>query len=657
MQSTSTRWPLSALVMGLGLLAWLPAITPTLLWDDTFLLSEAQHAHFWQHPLSPYLDTEQVFASPYFRPLAQLSFALFHWVDAEWQPAFQHALNVGLHLLNGLLLMKAGERLLSPADRGASYTAAFAGSLFVLHPLQVEAVTWISGRPDLLATCLTLLALHALLRNRMVGAAGLWGLALLAKESAAPFGLLGLWSSWQVGAAGSRGRRAGVALERFAFIGVGLLYGLLRHQALAGYTQRLRVAEPLALEQHLLLMWQVPGAYMLRWWQGRMPCMGWELSLPFQLSMGSVMAGLLSTLLLLGLGWGAKSRLARGGWTQTRPTPQPTESALPPAEEGLKLGAWGGAGWLLLCLLPVLQLYRLDETVAERYFYLPSLGWALLTACLLTSLARWGLARGPSTLRTRHADLVRGLFWLLVGAVTALQLLGLQRALLPWASPSSFYLYQAACAPTDARAQLKLGEALFQEHQLLAAERQLLRAHALAPGEAQTLNLLAALALQQKQLEVAEGWLEQSLSIQPDWLATRRLKVSLREAQGQLREASQLLREVLTEQPNRAEDWDWLGELLLRQGQPVEALTAFEQAQQRNPSWLERANLQGIAAMQAGRSEEGLAHFRRLLAQRPAHQGAACNLVRALKQLQRNDPELDQLQVVCEGNAPRASGD
>ncbi|MFM7201457.1 MAG: tetratricopeptide repeat protein [Myxococcota bacterium] len=672
MTPSNRNWPWMMTILGLGLLIWLPAITPTLIWDDTFLLSPTQLERFWQQPLAPYLDTEQVFASPYFRPLAQLSFALFFGVDAEWQPALQHALNVALHLLNTAMLMGLVQRVLRDQPLPTREVAGLVGILFMLSPLQVEAVTWISGRPDLLAASLCLGALHALLGGRVLSAAGLWGLALLAKESAVPFGLLGSWYSLR--------KFPSQKWQSLSFLAVGLGYTLLRQQALLAHAQRLRIAEPLEVLQHALLVLQVPGAYLLRGWRAASPCMGWELSVPFQMGPESMASLLLTLLLLGGVILAGRLQRARLQFSSRIPTTLEMQAHAPSQADAeapalahrrasfpsyFYFGALG-ASWLLLFLLPVSQVYRLEETVAERYFYLPSMGWALLTVCMAGGLLSWLLARfplsGAETSAGPHARTLRLLALVLLGGLVLAQATQLQRSLQPWASSPTFYAHQAMCAPTDARAQLKYGEALFQQQQWKGAERELLRAHQLAPGEVQTLNLLAALTLQQKKLEEAEGWLELSFSLQPDWNPTRRLKVSLREAQGRFREASTLLQELLQESGGesagtmtqrhrmaRAQDWDWLGELHLRAGQPLEALQAFEQAERLDPAPQDRANFQGIASMQAGQETQGMAYFRKVLEQTPNHRGAACNLMRALEQRGQVDPELPRLKRVCEG--------
>lgn len=165
----------------------------------------------------------------FFRPL----FILSYIVDSRiWQdrPFGYHLTNVLLHALNSFLVFKLGLRLFQNLKLPArSVTAGAAAVLFLLHPSHTEAVTWISGRADLLATlfCLVTLACYcAFLDTRrrafMVLALVCGALALLAKESAIclPFLIL------IVGFYSSRGRK--VLADVGAFVLILIVFILVR---------------------------------------------------------------------------------------------------------------------------------------------------------------------------------------------------------------------------------------------------------------------------------------------------------------------------------------------------------------------------------------------------------------------------------------------
>jgi hypothetical protein len=99
--------------------------------------------------------------------------------------------NIILHTVNALLVYAWLGMMLGAGGRGAGpWPAWLAAVFFAVHPLQVEAVTYISGRADLLATSFGLLALIALAgayrnRTRPLLSASLAAATLLAAIAAA----------------------------------------------------------------------------------------------------------------------------------------------------------------------------------------------------------------------------------------------------------------------------------------------------------------------------------------------------------------------------------------------------------------------------------------------------------------------------------------
>lgn len=164
----------------LGWAAFRPGLDGYFTADDFGFLAVARYL---DNPL--YLLGDHFPGSLYYRPLGQF----FWWLGyrlAGADPYGHHLLDLGLHVLNAWLLYRLLLRLHPsvPAALGAA-------SLFVVHPLALGTLAWLSDRFDLLALGCSLVCLSYTLdyaaggrgRDRMLALAAL-ALALLAKELA-----------------------------------------------------------------------------------------------------------------------------------------------------------------------------------------------------------------------------------------------------------------------------------------------------------------------------------------------------------------------------------------------------------------------------------------------------------------------------------------
>ena len=139
---------------------------PFVVWDDP--------SHFLQNPLASHplerglrglFWTREI---GYPAPILLLSFALdgFLW---KLDPRAYHAENVLLHLANVAMLFRLARRM-----RLSAIQACAVATIFAIHPLVVEPVSWVTGRKDVLSTAMVLgavlLAVGPLRRARLTPA-------------------------------------------------------------------------------------------------------------------------------------------------------------------------------------------------------------------------------------------------------------------------------------------------------------------------------------------------------------------------------------------------------------------------------------------------------------------------------------------------------
>ena len=117
-------------------------------------------------------------------PSRALTTATYHWTwqIAGREPALYRLGNLALHLTAGVLVYAVASALVPGA-------AVWSAGIFLLHPLNSEAVRYVSARSDLLLTVCVLLATWISLGRVSVWRTGLLGLALLGASMSKELGL------------------------------------------------------------------------------------------------------------------------------------------------------------------------------------------------------------------------------------------------------------------------------------------------------------------------------------------------------------------------------------------------------------------------------------------------------------------------------------
>ena len=144
---------------------------PFLYWDD--------HVYIQNNPYLRKLslsNLKTLFSRPYFKNYAPLHILSYHLDYRLWgfHPAGYRLLNIILHFLNSLFVFFL-IREWYHNDKAALIGAA----IFVVHPIHVESVVWLSQRKDVLSAFFFFLALYGYFRSRKNKNWSWYGLSLL----------------------------------------------------------------------------------------------------------------------------------------------------------------------------------------------------------------------------------------------------------------------------------------------------------------------------------------------------------------------------------------------------------------------------------------------------------------------------------------------
>lgn len=187
---TSRTMLLLVVVAGAAFITYAPSLgNDFVVWDDDSLV--------YENPLTQKLSAKTV-ASAFtsydpelYVPLTILSFQIEHELFG-FRPFFYHLDNLLLHVLVSILIFLLLQRLGLRA-----FTAFLAVLVFAVHPINTEAVAWVSARKDLLCAVFSLGAVFFYLEKRRWMTVTLTILALLSKPLAIMLPFIFLLLDWK----------------------------------------------------------------------------------------------------------------------------------------------------------------------------------------------------------------------------------------------------------------------------------------------------------------------------------------------------------------------------------------------------------------------------------------------------------------------------
>lgn len=465
------------LVAGVSLALALPSVRFAFVWDDPWLIVN-NPAVTGEFSLVSFFSTTLVLRdgpTAFFRPLQLLVHGLEYRIFGTG-PAGYHAVSALLHAAASLLVFLSA-RVLAPAGWGACAGAL----LFAVHPVHAEAVSFISSRGDLLATCFALLAFLAAVRAAAVpgrrgllaaaaGAGAAYALSLFSKESGLllPVVLVAWpWLRGEAPAGAPPRRRVAGALAVALAIGLAAYLSVRLSAAGKGLEKIPGGLDPGGALRRLaayLRMLVDPTALQI-WWPE--VGAGW--------TWGSL-AGAVLLAASFGLAWRLRSRFPSS------------------------LFLWG---WFLVTLLPVLKLVPFrGSDLAARYLYLPSVAlcWAVASG--------WGSVERLSRSR-RGAAVTAGVF------LVALLAWPWYRETGAWRTDLTLYQRMTREEPDSAMAHYNLGNTLAAAGRTREGIQSLEEAVRLAPAYASAHHNLGRYLADAGRFAAAGQHLETYLRLRP----------------------------------------------------------------------------------------------------------------------------------------------
>jgi Tfp pilus assembly protein PilF len=595
----------SGLIVLLVILAYLPARRNGFIWDDDSYVTENPTLHDLGGLQRIWFE---VGAVPQYYPMVHTMF----WLEYHlWglNPLGYHLINVLLHAAAAILLWQVLRRL---QIRGAWLAAV----IFALHPVEVESVSWITERKNVLSAVFYFAAALAYFRfvawaepggqNRhrcywYWGALVLFLAALLSKTVACSLPAALLLVCWW-----KKGRvQWGDILPLLPFFVLGAGLGLLTagmekyHVGAQGADWSLTFADRCLIAGRALwfyagkLTWPSHLTFIYPRWEID-PAVWWQWLFPVA-ALG-VVAGL----------WLARRRMGNG----------PLVAVL------FFAGTLGPA-------LGFVNVYPMRYSfVADHFQYLA--GISLITLCAA------GLARIPRVFPAALVVLLGTLTWQQTGIYRNLEVLWrdtLAKNPDCWLAHNNLgiYLYHEGhieeamehyhkaiqINPNRFETFYSLGVALAAQGRLDEAIENFRKAIQINPNYPYALNDLGNAFATKGQWDEAIENFRKAVQINPNFSrALNNLGVALT-AQGQLDEAIENFRKAIQINPNSSGTLNNLGRALAAEGQFDEAIQNYRQAIQVDPNRPETFYRLGLTLGQSGRTREAVDSYQAALRLNP----------------------------------------
>jgi protein O-mannosyl-transferase len=527
-----------------------------------------------------------------------------HMIDSQL-----FGMNAGGHLLVNALIHVANTLLLFwflLRTTHARWPSALVAALFALHPLHVESVAWASERKDTLSTFFGLLSLIAYVRyaeerssRQYAWTSVTLALGLLAKPMLVtwPFVML-LLDYWPLRRFELTSRNE-VATKLWLLVREKLpLFALVAASAVITSIAQSHAGAvrtftdfPIALRLSNALV-SYAKYLLLTFWPN-------DLTVYYSLAPAGIPAWQIigAAFLLIGI---TAFCLFQG-----------------------KIRPYLIVGWLwfLGTLVPVIGLVQVGgQSMADRYFYIPSIGLFIAVVFGLADIAKsWRVAPSLS------AGIAGGVL-LIVATLTNAQIH-------LWSNSFTLFKHALAVAPPDLHVENGLGLAMGGSGRYDEAAAHFEKALQIRPDDYLSLLNIGATRYYQGRLPEAVEYYQAAIRSQPDAPKGHNLLGMALAAQNRKEAALDEMRRASELAPKDADIRNNLGLALAGLGRIPEAIDQLHEALRLNPNNAEAHSNLGLALLASGKPRESVPEFEAALRLKPELKVAADSLRRAQAQL------------------------
>ena len=578
------------------LLASLPyvnSLANSFVYDDRQQILENPYVHSFRYLGRIFGSTVWSFegaqgVTNYYRPLMTFAYLIGYKIYGRIPFGF-HLMNLALHVAVVLLVFLVTERLFH--DRLISLIAS---GLFALHPIHTESVAWIAGITDLELSFFFLLTFLLYLRREdserkstpswlsYISVLVAYCLALLSKEQA-------------------------LVLPALAIV-----YEHLYRpdRAASQFKDKARRYLPLCLVAAAYIAFRlfVLGGFAPAIWRPTMP---WSQVLLSAIALiGSYLGKLIWPVHLIAFYVFHESR-----------------SILDPhvltglvgliACAGLFVWLWRVARpfsfaliWMAATLAPVLNPRWMPAQVfAERYLYLPSVGFCWLIGGAVAKL--WRESRGELPLPGRA--FVRQAIAVSVGVVACFYAIRTVERNRDWRSDEVLYLKTLEAQPDAQVIHTNLGVDYSERNDWSAAEREWILALGAGKPSAVTLTNLGLVRMREKRYSDAANLFNQAIALRPTYMSPYEHFAEMYAEIGRLAEADKEFQKAVSLAPLDTNARNKYGHFLLEQGRASEAHEQFARSAEADANSDAYDNL-GDLDLAAGDTQKARADYQAALA-------------------------------------------